>query len=92
MKFELSEAEVARVRAWSAEQDAVVVERQRQEIAEGKFPNAFAVALNANGIAYYGAIGGALTYSFTPNLIGEVITVKHGGTGAELDLTDYENW
>lgn len=92
MKFELTEAEVARVRAWSAEQDAVVVERQRKEIAEGKRKNAFAAALNAEGIAYYGVIGGALTYSFTPNSIGVVITVKHAATSAVLDLTDYEKW
>ena len=45
-----------------------------------------------NGTSYYGAIGGELTYSFTPNGIGCVITVKHESTGAELDLTDVSEW
>jgi len=43
------------------------------------------------GTNYYGAIGGVLTYSFTPNALGLVIIVQHGVTKAELDLTDY-NW
>lgn len=42
--------------------------------------------------AYYGAIGGELTYLFTPTSLGVVVRVKHAVTGAELDLTDYASW
>ena len=42
------------------------------------------------GTDYYGAIGGQLTYSFTPNSLGCVVKVIHDITKEELDLTDYE--
>jgi len=38
-----------------------------------------------------GAIGGRLTYCFTPTSLG-VITVVKCGCGEELNLTDVENW
>lgn len=38
-----------------------------------------------------GAIGGRLTYSFTPTGLG-VITIIKCACGAEIDLTDYESW
>ena len=39
----------------------------------------------------YGAIGGALTYLFTPTGLGDIIEVKHA-TGAVLDLTNVDDW
>jgi len=44
------------------------------------------------GSDYYGAIGGEITYSFTPNGLGCAIEVKHGTTGNVLDLTDVSDW
>lgn len=41
---------------------------------------------------YYGAIGGGLTYEFTPTGVGTIVKVKESSTGLELDLTDYESW
>ena len=41
---------------------------------------------------YYGAVGGAITYSFTPTSLGVITKVKHAVTKDVLDLTDYENW
>lgn len=41
---------------------------------------------------YYGAIGGHLSYVFSPNSIGLHVKVVHGGTGEELDITSYEDW
>jgi len=48
---------------------------------------------NANGMEYpyYGAIGGDLTYQFTPTSLGVIIKVLHV-SGAELDITDYSLW
>ncbi len=40
---------------------------------------------------YYGAIGGSLTYMFTPTSIGVIIQVKHA-SGEELDVSDYDSW
>lgn len=38
-----------------------------------------------------GAIGGRLTFTFTPTGLGEIVKVKCA-CGEELDLTDYEGW
>ena len=38
-----------------------------------------------------GAIGGRLTYSFTPTSLG-IITVVKCACGKEINLTDYDNW
>lgn len=43
------------------------------------------------GEIYVGAIGGATTYSFTPNGIGMGVDVTCA-CGATLDLTDYDEW
>jgi len=44
------------------------------------------------GTDYYGAIGGQLTYSFTPTGLGCIVEVIHGVTKEKLDLTDVEIW
>ena len=41
---------------------------------------------------YIGAIGGSLTYSFTPTSIGVVKKVYDSLTDKELDITDYDLW
>lgn len=41
---------------------------------------------------YYGAIGGGLTYLFTPTGIGLALTVKETITGEEINVTNYEDW
>lgn len=43
------------------------------------------------GDKYYGAIGGAFTYSFTPTSLGVIVKVTHVD-GGEIDLTDYMSW
>lgn len=40
---------------------------------------------------YTGAIGGELTFTFTPTSLGDVFKVKHY-SGLELNLTDYDSW
>jgi hypothetical protein len=39
-----------------------------------------------------GAIGGRLTFSFTPNGLGTVINADCNLCGWSKDFTDYENW
>lgn len=41
-------------------------------------------------IPYLGAIGGLLTFQFTPTSLGTVVKVTAGNH--VLDLTDYESW
>lgn len=42
------------------------------------------------GYPYEGAIGGGLTYSFTPTSLGVIVKAKYGEF--TLDLTDYDSW
>lgn len=46
------------------------------------------------GIAerYGGAIGGALTYSFTPTSLGIVTKVTNNFNKETIDLTNYDEW
>lgn len=44
------------------------------------------------GEPYYGAIGGGLSYSFTPTSLGTIIVVKESLTGKELNVTDALDW
>ncbi len=41
---------------------------------------------------YEGAIGGGLTYSFTPTGLGMIVKVTCNLTKLELDVTDYASW
>lgn len=41
---------------------------------------------------FYGAMGGGLTYSFTPTGLGVVLIVTESSTGEELNLTDFDSW
>jgi hypothetical protein len=43
-----------------------------------------------DGLPYGGAIGGHITYSFTPTSIGTVVKIHC--IGEELDVTEYETW
>lgn len=45
-----------------------------------------------DGEPYYGAVGGGLTYCFTPTSLGTVFIVREHFTGLELNLTDYDSW
>lgn len=85
--FKLGKEDKAKVAAWSAEQDQIIYNKQKKSK-----DNITKDMANMIGGAYYGACGGELTYCFTPTSIGMILVVKHAGTGAELNLTDYENW
>lgn len=75
--FTLSSMELAQIAKWSKEQDDIVVARQQSLIGTGNRPD-------------YGAIGGELTYMFTPTSLGTIVKVVHAVTKAELYLTDYD--
>lgn len=64
-----------------------VIERQKKE-----FSNINPIIEDCwdEGYPYEGAIGGGLTYHFTPTGIGVVFKVTYDVY--ELDLTDYDSW
>lgn len=86
MKFEVTDEQKEKISKWAGEQDAVWLQKQKSS------DNSFARRLAADNIPYYGAIGGELTYCFSPTSLGDILVVKHGGTGAELNVTDFDNW
>jgi hypothetical protein len=72
----------------------ILTDEQERKIKEWDNPETGHVCSlkreNGNG-KYAGAIGGHLSYSFTPTSIGEIVTVKCA-CGAELDVTDYDSF
>lgn len=75
---------------WIEKQNKKAVKIQKKS---GSFKNdVFAAACWEEGYPYNGAIGGDLTYCFSPNSIGMVVYVIHGHTKEEFDLTDYAVW
>lgn len=48
--------------------------------------------INSKKSKYVGAIGGRITYSFTPTTLGTVVKVYDELTKDEIDLTEYEKW
>lgn len=84
--FSLNENQLEAIAVWQNEQDRKVVEEQK---SRDDLPG---YLTDNNTQPYYGAIGGALTYSFTPTSIGTVEKVFHSGTKQELDVTDYDSW
>jgi len=86
MQFNLTEEDMEKVSKFNEEQNEKVYKKQVKKGGKiGEMASLY-------GKAYYGAIGGELTFSFTPTGLGCVITVKHGVTGEELDLTNTDEW
>ncbi len=80
MKFEVSEEQHQKIERWLND---VVIPHLRK-----KKPKAF----RYGDQPYYGAIGGGLTYSFTPTGLGEILVVTEALSKMELNLTDYDSW
>lgn len=77
MNFGLNDEQVKKAAKWIEQQENF--ERKKQGLSSTESP-------------YYGAIGGELTYSFTPTSLGIIEKIKHSGTGSEIDLTEYDLW
>jgi hypothetical protein len=80
--FSVNTAEQGVINEW--------VESLRSEIME--LQKKSAVSDLAEADPYYGAIGGGLTYSFSPTGLGMIITVKETITGKELNVTNALDW
>jgi hypothetical protein len=78
--FDLTKDQWRRLQEWSSAQNDKVA--KMQDDASCDFPCT----------PYYGAIGGHLTYSFTPTSIGTIVVVENNVTKEKIDLTDYDLW
>lgn len=90
MKFEVDESQMDKLEAWITEQDLKAVEIQKQTPRHHK--DTCYTMMWENGVPYTGAIGGAISYTFTPTSIGVVATVTHAITKEELNVTDFDSW
>lgn len=90
MKFLLTENQTIRLDEWKANQNKKAVQEQKQNPPD--VPQDLLDEFWEMGYPYGGAVGGNLTYSFTPTSIGVVVTVKDAFTNETIDLTDYEDW
>ena len=88
MKFEITPEELQKVDDWlHATVYPPILEEQREDpdISMYIFEDS-----KGRSIPYFGAIGGEVTFSFSPTGLGTVVQVKC--RDKVLDLTDYESW
>jgi len=79
--FGINKAEQGVIDDWLAQVQAEVVAKQSKEQQD----------LGA-GQPYYGAVGGGVSYTFTPTSLGMILTVKEAISGKELNVTDALDW
>lgn len=86
--------EQARIDKWLKEEVyPPLVAKQKAAYAEkGNSPSVIEQQDWEAGYPYGGAIGGGLTYEFTPTSIGLIFKVRYSGHEEPLDLTDYASW
>lgn len=92
MKFEITDEQYARAMKWVKEEIyPKIIARQRETFTE---PTQFHIDCWDAGYPYEGAIGGGITYEFTPTSLGIIERVKYTTYNEvyELDLTDYKMW
>jgi hypothetical protein len=88
MKFELSAEDLQKVDDWlHAEVYPSILVEQREDPDRAQF---IFEDRKGRSIPYFGAIGGEVTFCFSPTGIGTIMIAKCAGK--EFDLTDYESW
>ena len=92
MRFELNEKQVKQLNEWKEKVYAKGVERQKKTVKKSDpFYSSFVDSWEM-GYPYTGTIGGQFKYQFTPNSIGETVSVVDAVTGENLELTDFSTW
>lgn len=87
MTFTLSEQQEKKLNDWLTEVNKEIVAAQQADYPEmDEETCGVAGFFWKRGEPYGGAIGGSLTYRFTPTSIGTCVSVKY--YGRELDLTE----
>jgi hypothetical protein len=91
MRFELNEKQMDTLDKWVDSQSATAVANQKAN-PPTDVPLDILETCWDMGYPYGGAIGGSLTYSFTPTSVGVAIDVTCSHTQQTIDLSDYEDW
>lgn len=88
IRFEITSENADKIDMWLKGQiyPSIIEEQRAREMN----PHPMMIDMWDKGYPYDGAIGGGLTYEFTPTSIGVIFKVKYGKH--ELDLTDYDSW
>ena len=90
--FSLDRPQSLKVDSWlRSEIYPRVIERQEKDPMLKQF---ICEDERGNKIPYTGAIGGGITYSFTPTSLGTVVKVtwNDGTINETIDVTDYDMW
>lgn len=88
MKFELIKEQNKRISNWLKDEIyPEIIAKQKQDIEN---PDVFQQSCWDDGYPWQGAIGGGLTYCFTPTSIGVIEVVQYGEH--KLDVTQYDLW
>lgn len=88
MRFEVTEEQTKQIKHWLRKVVYPAVVAKQKET--NKAPTMFHRDCWIQGIPYEGAIGGGLSYCFSPTSLGDVLVVKYNEH--ELNVTDYESW
>jgi hypothetical protein len=87
--FTVTVGQYEKVEKWLDEQNVKAVEIQRKK---HKNPDPIYEMCWEMGLPYCGAIGGEVSYEFSPTSLGDCLVVKHAVTKEELNITDYGAW
>lgn len=88
--FILHDTQIVKLNAWIEHQNALAIESQKLNPPD--VPPDLLESFWKAGFPYGGAVGGDLTYEFTPTSLGVTAIVRNVHTGNTIDLTDYESW
>lgn len=90
LKFELSKNQLSKLNAWLVDVEHRAASLQAVD-ARHKSESA-RVDYSMVPLPYYGAIGGGLKFTLTPNGVGVSCVATESITGDSIDLTEYEEW
>jgi hypothetical protein len=79
--FKLSKNQIAKLNDW-----LIGVEQRAAELQAAN------IITHNDELPYYGAIGGGLTFTFSPNGVGTYCKVTEAITGESIDLSEYDEW
>jgi hypothetical protein len=90
--FELNADQKKQLDEWMEEQYKKAIEIQKNEVPKSDDFYGIYEESWEMGYPYEGAVGGGITFCFTPTSIGDICVVKYALTKAELDITDFGSW